>query len=223
MALYIDSGDVAEVAELCATYPVAGVTTNPSILLAAIERGQRLSDMDVLSQLLAICAGPIFMQPTAETPEELVATGMRYVDVDSARVVLKLPMTALGVCGARDLHKRGARVAFTAVATLAQAYLGLLAGAEWIIPYFGRMRRAGVDTCERVGGMARLIETQASGCRILAASLKSPADVIEATLAGAGDATVPPSVLRSMSEDALSQAAVAQFAADWQRAGELLK
>ncbi|MGH2517297.1 MAG: transaldolase family protein [Ktedonobacterales bacterium] len=223
MALYVDSADVAEVADLCATFPVAGVTTNPSILLAAIERGQRLSDLEVLGELLAACNGPVFMQPTAETAQALVAAGMRYVDVDSARVVLKLPMTALGIHAALGLKRSGARVAFTAVASLAQAYTGILAGAEWVIPYFARMRRAGVDTCDRIGGMARLIETQASGCRILAASLKSPADVMEATLAGAHDATVPPGVLRAMSEDPLSQAAVTQFAADWQRAGEMLR
>lgn len=222
MALYLDSADVAEVARLCATYPVAGVTTNPSILLAAIERGQRLHDLDVLRELLAACGGLVFMQPTAETAEDIVAAGMRYADADSARVVLKLPMTALGLRAALDLKRRGARFAFTAVASLAQTYTGILAGAEWIIPYFCRMRRAGVDAPDRVAGMSRLLASQMCTARILAASLKSPADVVEATLSGAHDATLPPGVLRAMAEDPLSQAAVAQFAADWQRAGALL-
>jgi transaldolase len=70
--------------------------------------------------------------------------------------------------------------------------------------------------------MQRLLENQTSACRILAASLKSPADVVEATLSGAHDATVPPDVLRAMAEDPLSQTAVAQFAADWKRADALL-
>ena len=222
MALYVDCAGVAEVAQLCAAYPVAGVTTNPSILLAAIERGQRLHDIDALHELLAACDGPVFMQPTAETVGDLVAAGMRYVDEERARVVLKLPMTALGLEAAKELRRQGVRFAFTAVASLPQAYRGVLAGAEWIIPYFARMRRAGVDTCDRIGGMARLIENQTSACRILAASLKSPADVVEATLAGAHDATLPPDVLRAMAEDQLTQAAVTQFAADWKRAGELL-
>lgn len=222
MALYVDSADVAEVAELCAAYPVAGVTTNPSILLTAIERGQRLRDLEVLRELLAVCDGPIFMQPTAETADDLVAAGMRYADEDTARVVLKLPTTALGSRAALDLKRRGVRFAFTATTSLAQAYIGVLTGAEWIIPYFSRMRRAGVDTCDRIGGMQRLLENQTSACRILAASLKSPADVVEATLSGAHDATVPPDVLRAMAEDPLSQTAVAQFAADWKRADALL-
>lgn len=222
MALYVDSADIVEVSQLCATYPIAGVTTNPSILLSALEHGQRLLDIEVLRELLSVCDGPIFMQPTAETAADLVTAGMRYVDEDMARVVLKLPMTEVGVRAAMDLKRRGARFAFTAVASLAQAYAGALAGAEWIIPYFCRMRRAGVDAADRVAGMVRLLATQTNACRILAASLKSTSDVVEATLAGGQDATLPPDVLRAMIADPLTEAAVAQFAADWQRAGELL-
>ncbi|HLZ23084.1 MAG TPA: transaldolase family protein [Ktedonobacterales bacterium] len=222
MALYVDSADVAEIAQLCAAYPVAGVTTNPSILLAAIERGQRLRDLELVRELLTVCDGLVFMQPTAETAEALIAAGMRYVDQDSARVVLKLPMTAMGTRAALTLKRQGVRFAFTAVASLAQAYTGSLVGADWVIPYFCRMRRAGIDAADRVAGMARLLTNQTKVCHILAASLKSPADVVEATLAGAHDATLPPEVLRAMAEDPLTQAAVTQFAADWRRAGELL-
>lgn len=221
MALYVDSANIAEVTQLCATYPISGVTTNPSILLAAIEQGQRLQDLDVLHELLSTCDGPVFMQPTAETADDLVTAGMRYVDEDMARVVLKLPLTVTGISAAKDLKRQGARFAFTAVASLAQTYAGALAGAEWIIPYFCRMRRTGVDAADRVAGMARLLAGQTSACRILAASLKSPSDVVEATLSGAHDATLPPDVLRGMIEDPLTIAAVAQFRADWQRAGEV--
>lgn len=223
MALYVDSADVAVVAELCATYPIAGVTTNPSIILAAIEQGQRLHDVELLRELLNACDGPIFMQPAAETVADLIAAGMRYVEIDMARVVLKLPMTPSGIQAAVEMKRRGVRFAFTAVASLAQSYIGAQAGAEWIIPYFARMRRAGVDTCDRIGGIARVLAGQSGACRILAASLKSPADVVEATLAGAHDATVPPDILRAMVADPFSQAAATQFAADWHRASTLLE
>ncbi len=222
MALYVDCAVVDEIARVCADYPVAGVTTNPTILLNAAEQGQRLRDVEVLRALLPLTPGPVFMQPVGDTAEELVGDGMRYVEVEQARVVLKLPMTAAGMRASMSLAAQGVRFAFTAVASLPQAYSGVHAGAQWIIPYFGRMRRAGVDACERVGGMSRLVEMQGGTCRILAASVKSSADVIEATLAGAHDVTVPPGVIRSMTEDPLSQAAVAQFTADWNRLRDVL-
>ena len=223
MALYLDSAVIDEIARVCAGYPVAGVTTNPTILLNAVEQGQRLRDLDVLSALLPLTSGPVFMQPVGETAGELVNAGMRYVEVEQARVVLKLPMTAAGLSASRTLKTQGVRFAFTAVASLPQAYSAAAAEAEWIIPYFGRMRRAGIDASERVSEMRRLAETQGGATtRILAASVKSCADVIEATLAGAHDVTVPPALIRSMTEDALSQAAIAQFSSDWSRLGAML-
>lgn len=222
MALYVDYAVVDEVARICADYPVAGITTNPTILLNAVERGQRLRDVDVLRELLPLCPGQVFMQPVGDTAEDLLAAGMRYIEVDQARVVLKLPMTAAGMRAARSLKIQGVRFAFTAVASLPQAYSGAMAGAEWIIPYFGRMRRAGIDACERVGGMAGLIARQSAATRVLAASVKTCSDLIEATLAGAHDVTVPPDVIRALPEDPISQAAVVQFAADWSRLQETL-
>lgn len=222
MALYLDSAVIDEIARVSAAYPVAGVTTNPTILLNAVEQGQRLRDLDVLCALLPLVPGPVFMQPVGETAGELVHAGMRYAEVEQARVVLKLPMTAAGLGASRTLKTRGVRFAFTAVAALPQAYSAALAEAEWIIPYFGRMRRAGIDASARVSEMRRLAGTQGAMTRILAASVKSCADVIEATLAGAHDVTVPPGVIQSMMEDALSQAAIAQFSSDWTRLGEVL-
>lgn len=217
MALYVDSAYIDDVTTLSATYPIDGVTTNPSILLAAHQRGQRLDDLGVARALLDAVAGPVFMQPTAATHDELRAAAMRYVEVDSARVVLKLPMNEAGLRLARELQPQGVRFSFTACYTLAQAYCALHAGAEWIIPYFSRLRHSGIDPCARVEQMARLVALQATETRILAASLKSPADVIEVTLAGVHDVTVPPEVIRALPAEPLTDDAVAQFAADWER------
>lgn len=215
MALYADCALLDEVARLLVAYPLAGVTTNPSILLAAVERSQRLSDLGVLGGLLDLGLDAVFMQPTGSTGEELRAQGQRYVEMDPARVVLKLPMTSAGLEAARLLKRDGARFAFTAVFSLAQTYSAAVAGAEWIIPYFGRLRRAGIDPCQRLTDMARLLEATHGGVRILAASMKWPADVVEATLAGARDITAQPAVITALCEDPLTTAAVMQFDADW--------
>jgi TalC/MipB family fructose-6-phosphate aldolase len=217
MALYVDSAYLKDVEEICTAFPVAGVTTNPAILLAAIERDQRLSDVEVLRHLLDLCSGPVFMQPTASDAEGLRAAAQRYVEVDPARVVLKLPMNAVGMKAAMLLARENTQFSFTAVATVAQAYCGMLAGSAWIIPYFGRLRRSGVDPCQVIADIARVMSSQMGAARILAASVKSPGDVVEATLAGAHDVTAPPEVIRTLIEDALSEDAVARFAADWVR------
>jgi TalC/MipB family fructose-6-phosphate aldolase len=223
MALLVDSARLDDVAQVCRDFPVVGVTTNPTIVLAAIERGQKLSLDDLARQLLALCPGPVFLQPVAEGADELVAAGRASMEIDPARIVLKLPMTTDGLHAGKLLGSEGARIAFTAVYTLPQAYQGLLAGAEWIIPYFGRLRRAGLDACARIGEMARLLRAQRAETRLMVASLKSPDDVIEATLAGAHDITAQPEVIRAMVHSPLTSDALAGFANDWRLVQQALE
>jgi TalC/MipB family fructose-6-phosphate aldolase len=217
MAVFIDTAVIADIAEISAVYPIAGVTTNPTILLAALEKGQRLSDTEVLRGLLEICDGTVLMQPVGESPDALYKAAVAYGTIDLRRVVVKLPATSTGLQAARYLSRDGIQFAFTAVASVAQAYLAALAGARWVIPYFCRLRQSGVDVSQIISDMSRLLEGQKSMTRILAASLKTPNDIIEATLAGAHDVTAPPSIVEAMSRHSMTEAAVKQFSEDWQR------
>ena len=223
MALFVDCAWLEDVEQVCRDLPVTGITTNPTILLAAIERGQKLSLEGLAPRLLALCPGPVFLQPVADNSDDLLAQARRLMAIDPQRIVLKLPMTADGLRAGKLLRSEGARIAYTAVYTLPQAYNGLLASAEWIIPYFGRLRRAGLDACDRIGEMARLLRAQQAETRLLVASLKSPDDVIEATLAGAHDITAQPEVIRAMTQSPLTNDALAGFTRDWQAAEQALQ
>jgi transaldolase len=123
----------------------------------------------------------------------------------------------MGLAVAHELTPAGGRFAFTAVASVAQTYLAAMVGASWVIPYFCRFRHAGIDVSQTISDMSRLLAGQHSATRILAASLKTPSDVIEATLAGAEDVTAPPLIIEAMALHEMSEAAVRQFADDWQK------
>ena len=155
------------------------------------------------------------MQPVGDTPAELHKAALAYASVDPERVVVKLAANATGLRVARDLAHDGVRFACTAVASVAQAYLGAMAGADWVIPYFCRLRQSGVDVSQIIIDMSQLLRSQQSVTRILAASLKTPNDIVEATLSGAHDITAPPAVIGTMATHALTDAAVRQFSDDW--------
>jgi TalC/MipB family fructose-6-phosphate aldolase len=221
MGLYVDSAYLPDVERVVSKLALAGATTNPSILLAAAQRGQKLSDQQVLRELLQVCPGSIFMQPVGETVSAMQRMAEKYVQVAPERVVAKLPLTPLGMQVASALRSAGARFAFTCVFTVAQAYCGALAGAQFVIPYFGRLRRSGQDACERIEGMARLLSAQALQTRILAASIKNPTDAVESLLAGAHDVTATPEALDALLTDPLTDAAVTQFERDWEALSQL--
>ncbi len=221
MGLYVDSAFLPDVERVCNKLTLDGATTNPSILLAAAQRGQRLRDTQVLQALLEVCPGSIFMQPVGETASAMQRMAESYIQVAPERVVAKLPLTPAGMQVARALREAGARYAFTCVFTVTQAYCGALAGAQYVIPYFGRLRRSGQDACERIEGMVRLLNEQARATRVLVASIKNPTDAAEALLVGAHDVTATPDVLDTLLDDPLTDAAVAQFQHDWETFSQL--
>ena len=217
MALYVDSAYLDDIIEVARTVPVAGVTTNPTIMLAAVERGQRLSPLSLLDELLSRVGGTIFIQPGAADEQEMLQEALDYVQASPERVIPKIPITHIGLRVARQLKLAGKQVAFTAVTTVPQAYTAAMSQADFIIPYYNRMERAGVDASLRISQMAELLHNHQFPTRLLAASVKSPQEVANALLAGVHDLTIAPSLLLEMVSDPQSEQAVERFSQDWQK------
>ena len=222
MALYIDSAYLDDIISVVQAIPVAGVTTNPTILLAARERGQNLSIPNLIKELQRIVAGFIFVQPGESDEEEMLQEVLSYVELDPQHVIPKIPMTQTGMRVALRLRKiQKQQIAFTAVTSVAQAYSAAMVGAAFIIPYYNRLERSGIDASERVSQMAELLHNQQLPSRLMAASIKTPAEATTALLAGAHDLTITPQVLLEMTKDSLSEEAIEKFGQDWQKMKEL--
>jgi TalC/MipB family fructose-6-phosphate aldolase len=217
MALYIDSAYLPDIIEVARTVPVAGVTTNPTLLFQAQERGQKLKPEHVLGELLGHIGGTIFMQPGAPTEEEMYEQALAYMQAAPDRVLPKIPMTQVGMRVAKKLHQHGMALAFTAVTSVAQAYSAAQLEAHCIIPYYNRLERLGVDAGKRLAEMAAVLAQQQLPTRILAASIKSSGEAVSALLAGAHDLTAAPGVLFEMVSDPYSDAAMEKFTQDWQK------
>jgi TalC/MipB family fructose-6-phosphate aldolase len=221
MALYIDCALLNDITNVARTVPLAGVTTNPSILLAARERGQNLPPRQLLSELLRVQSGTVFIQPGATDDAGMYAEALEYIQADPERVIPKIPVIESGLRVARRLKEGGQRLAFTAVVTLSQTYIAAMLQAEFVIPYYNRMTRAGIDAGTRISEMADILSNSKAPTRILVASLKSTQEAEQALLAGADDLTLTPQVLLDMVTDPLSQQAVEKFSGDWQKMQKL--
>jgi TalC/MipB family fructose-6-phosphate aldolase len=217
MALYIDCAYLADIMLIAQTVPVAGVTTNPTLVLQAQERGQAIQPQLLLNQLLHDIDGTIFIQPGAAAESEILEQALAYIQAAPERVIPKIPMLQAGMRVARQLKRQNHRVAFTAVTSLSQAYSAAMLGADFVIPYYNRLERAGVDASERIAEMAELFHNQHIPTRILAASIKSPLDAMSALCAGAHDITAAPQVLLDMVSDPQTDEAIKKFTQDWQK------
>ncbi|MFT7624802.1 MAG: transaldolase, partial [Myxococcota bacterium] len=122
----------------------------------------------------------------------------------------KLPMSAEFLPRARDYDSV---FAFTAVYSPAQAVVACqIYRTRWLIPYVDRARRQLGDGLELVRGLRSVCDAHGGRTRILAASLKSPEQVVAAMQAGAQDVTLPLGVLEAMVHHEFTTQALADFA-----------
>lgn len=212
--LYVDSADVDRVSRLLTAGVVYGVTTNPTIL----ERGGRSASEipDLYARWVSEGAREVFFQTWGGDTASFLrnAEGIRAL---GDRVAVKVPATAAGFAAASALVRDGATVLVTAVYSVAQALACASIGAQYIAPYLGRMRDAGLDGDAVI---ARMQEVCAgSGSNVLAASLRSADDITGLRLAGIPYFTAAPDVIEQALFHEVSDSSAAEFDAAMVRLG----
>jgi transaldolase len=210
MAILLDSASLDDAAAAAGLGFVRGITTNPALM--AKETKEPLAHLERL--LTAFPEGPICYQPTRTSPADMESEARAAAALAPDRIVAKLPATLDALTLAAALHEDGIRCALTAVYSPAQALLAHETGCVWIIPYVDRAARHSAGHV--VEDLAALLASLHSGTRILAASLKTSQQVVEAVLAGAQDVTAPLDVLRALPAHPLTESAVREFAAPWE-------
>jgi len=211
MELYLDTADLAAVERLAASWPLAGVTTNPSIVAAG---GRPLKS--TLRELRA-CLGPeatLFAQVLGQTSDEMVEQAQQLCQWDEG-LVIKVPVTAVGLSAIRRLKALGVRTLGTAVYAPLPALLAAQAGADYVAPYVNRIDAQGGSGIQAVKELQQLLQLHAPHCQVLAASFKTPRQVLDCLLAGATAVTLPVAVAEQILQSPAVDAALAGFERDW--------
>lgn len=214
MELYLDTSDVDAVKALARIFPLAGVTTNPSIVAAGNQTLEVL-----LPQLQEAMGGQgrLFAQVMATTAEGMVSDA-RKLRAIIADIVVKVPVTAEGLAAIKLLKEEGIPTLGTAVYGAAQGLLAALAGAEYVAPYVNRVDAQGGDGIQTVTDLQTLLKMHAPHAKVLAASFKTPRQALDFLLAGCESITLPLDVAQQMISSPAVDAAVVKFEHDWQSA-----
>ncbi|MGD8164943.1 fructose-6-phosphate aldolase [Pantoea alhagi] len=211
MELYLDTSDVVAVRRLAEIFPLAGVTTNPSI----IASGKRPLEV-VLPELQQALGGKgrLFAQVMARDAEQMVeeARKLRAIIPD---LVVKVPVTAQGLAAIKLLKQQGIPTLGTAVYGAAQGLLAALAGAEYIAPYVNRIDAQGGNGIQTVKELQQLLTLHAPETKVLAASFKTPRQALDCLLTGCESITLPLDVAEQMIATPAVSAAVEKFEQDW--------
>ncbi|EAW6333843.1 fructose-6-phosphate aldolase [Salmonella enterica] len=214
MELYLDTANVAEVERLARIFPIAGVTTNPSIVAASKE-----SVWDVLPRLQNAIGeeGTLFAQTMSRDAKGMVEEAKRLNNAIPG-IVVKIPVTAEGLAAIKLLKKEGIVTLGTAVYSASQGLLAALAGAKYVAPYVNRVDAQGSDGIRMVQELQTLLERHAPDSMVLAASFKTPRQALDCLLAGCQAITLPLDVAQQMLNTPAVESAIEKFEQDWKNA-----
>jgi len=214
MEFYLDTADVAVVRRLANVLPIKGVTTNPSI----VARGKR-DIYSVLQELQeAIGAeGQLFSQVLGRDAEKMVEEAHKLREAIPSLVV-KVPVTHAGLSAIKQLRALDIPTLGTAVYGAGQGFYAALAGASYIAPYVNRLDSQGGDGIGLVRELQKLVDLHCPETQVLAASFRTPRQVLECMLAGCKAITVDPAVAELFLMDPAVEDALNRFDHDWSAA-----
>lgn len=213
MKLFVDSADLAEIAEALDRGIVQGITTNP-IWLGEQVRNEPIRHLRKIRDLL-IARGlelPLSVQVMTTDPGEISSQALILAnELSYDRLAIKIPCDWAALEIIHDLAGRGLQINCTACMTTGQALLAAAAGARYVSLFGGKMSDAGIDPVSVVSDAVPLVGRHRA--ELIVGSLRSTYDITRYAMAGAHIVTASPRFLRQLSEHFKTGEAVDLFAA----------
>lgn len=211
--LFLDSAVPADWERFLPLGMFYGVTTNPLLL----QRAEQPCTLDNLEKIAArvqeLGAREIQMQVWGADAGAMFHCGSRLALLHGLGidVVVKVPATEAGYQVARRLAAAGTRVTMTAVFTPGQVLLAAGFGAAYAAPYLGRLLDARKPGRDLVLAMDDILKYSGSETRLLVASLRKAAQVVDLAQQGLDTFTFGAQVAAELFDSKLTTRAAAQF------------
>jgi transaldolase len=211
MKFFIDTANVKAIREMEALGVLDGVTTNPTLIA---KEGRDF--LEILREICEIVDGPISAEVISLEAEGMVREARELAKIHK-NIVVKIPMTQDGLKATRTLSQEGIRTNVTLVFSSNQALLAAKAGATYVSPFVGRLDDIGQVGMDVVREIVAIYENYGYPTQVIVASIRHPLHVIEAAMAGAHVATIPPSVIEQLTKHPLTDIGIQRFLADWEK------
>ena len=215
MKFFVDTADIKDIRELNDLGLLAGVTTNPSLIL---KSGGKIAD--VTKQICDIVAGPVSAEVVATEYKDMMAEAEVLAKI-APNVCIKVPLTLDGLKACKTIRTQMNRmVNVTLCFSANQALLAAKAGASFISPFVGRIDDTGSDGMELIQEIRQIYDNYDFQTEILTASVRTVNHVKQAALIGADVITAPPATLKALVKHPLTDKGLEQFLADWAKTGQ---
>ena len=212
MLYILDTANLEAIKHCNEYYPLAGVTTNPSII------SKEKTDFWTLVESIREIIGHekmLHVQTTQKKAEGIVEEAKLLRERLGENFYVKIPIGEEGLKATMMLKKLGIGVTVTAIFTPAQALLAAMAGADFVAPYANRLDNIIADGCAVVAEIVKQFEQYGLKCKVLAASFRNAEQVHKCSSVGCHSVTVSADILRKVISHPMTDAAIADFERDW--------
>ncbi len=213
MMYIIDSADTEKIKRCVEFFPVAGVTTNPTII------SKEKADFVQLVKTIRDIIGPermFHIQTTADTAEDMIREAKALKELVGGNFYIKIPISAQGLKAMMQLKKMGINVTATAIFTQQQAMLAAMAGADFVAPYVNRLDNIVSDGVHVVEEIVKMFRAQNVNCKVLAASFKTVEQIHKIAVVGGDAVTINPELFDLLTYHPMTQYAIDDFNVDWE-------
>lgn len=217
MEIFIDTAHVEEIKDLMETGFVDGVTTNPTLMA---KTGRPM--VSVLEKICDLVKGPVSAE-VVSTDYETMKKEAFYLTEIAPQIVVKLPLTMVGLRVCQELSQKGKSTNVTLCFSSLQGLLAAKAGATYISPFVGRLDDIGQEGTLLIEDLCHIYDQYPFlNTKILFASARHLSHVLEAARHGVDAITLPPALLRKMYDHPLTEKGLDLFVSDWKKTGQTL-
>ncbi len=214
MIYILDTADIDAIKHCNEFYPLAGVTTNPSIISK-----ENTDFWKLVKEIRSIIGEEKMLHvQTVQTKAEKIVEEAKLLKKElGGELFVKIPIGEEGLKATMELKKLGISVTMTAIFTPAQALIAAKAGASYVAPYVNRLDNIIGDGTEVVAQIVELLENYDLDCKVLAASFKNAEQVHKCALYGCHSVTVSADIMKTLISHPMTDAAIGGFEKDWKR------
>jgi transaldolase len=220
MAIYLDTGNLAEIERFHRMGIIRGVTTNPTILLMDnVTGGLQGIEARIKDIARLITPYPVSVEVTTSEREKVIQQALEFASW-AANIVVKV--TIHGPNGELEnveiIHEletqHHVRVNATAAMSAQQCFLAALAGASYTSIFGGRINNMGYNACGEIARLRKLLDQFDLKSQIIVGSTREALNVLEWLEAGAHIVTVVPKLLECMLVHPYTKETVQMFLRD---------
>lgn len=221
MEIYLDSADLDEIESAIDNFPIAGVTTNPTILArsGAANPAHRLYEIRQLIEDRLL-----FAQLTDLSFDGGFEEACKLKEYLGTPLCIKIPVTKDTLTLMTAVKSLDLQVCATACYSIPQAILAQEAGADFVAPYVSHLDNIPLDGPELACRMQKALDLKCAadefgnGTKVLGASFRTESQVDRLIEGGAKAVTVTRQMLDEMASSFGTDKELSSFFTNWTKA-----